>query len=986
MRIRALLVAALLAMSPLSAHAATIIDPALRWHTLETPHFRVNYVEGYEAIAQRAAHFAEEAHAKLAPVMKREPTMRTELVLLDSQDTTNGFAFPYPNNQIQIYLTPPDQDLLWGKYDSWLKHLITHEYTHILHLETTDGISEWVNRLLGRALYPNLTVPNFLIEGLAVHMETEFTTGGRGREGDFDMILRCLALDDQLADIDQAAAPYLGGGPGSNGAYLYGTYFYRYLIETYGADVPTRIAHQYAALPILDINLAIHQVLPGKNAFVLWDELKVYLKQRAAKQLAGIQRHPLTESRAVTTSGGYHRHPRWLPDGRLLYPEFVRGEYSVLLMDALDGTPPRRMIYKSPFGSYQVSADGKEVHFAAYRDSDRFNSGYDLYKFDVASRKVERLTDGMRVKDPAVSPDGKQILAVVNGKARNDLARFDAQGKLIERLSEGTDGQQISGLAWSPDGTQVAASLWKDGSRDLYLIDPATGAMRPLWRDLAVETAPAWSPDGQWLLFSSDHTGVFNLHALRLSDGKAFQVTNVVGGALEPSVSPDGKQIAFSLYTSGGYDIHVMPFEPASWRPVVGPAQAFGSDGTLSALPLPQGETMPLESTPFPSQPYSPWPTLRPKVWSPIGDYGPHGLWLGGATYGMDVLLKHYLYLSAGAELNSRRPFYSLFYQNDELPPSVTVSLSDLPSLYGVGQTLERRIRMVQGDLGVTFPGMPSQALGHLSVMGDSLTLGYRYRAVSGLAVLDRRSGQPVSDPQGLEARERASLERALAVTPEGMTHSVYAQWRHADNYRPSFAISPERGNLGSLTYELAPPGIGGQAGFNRLSGDYRSYHALPWKRHVLGWRVAGGANFGRPGGDYSLGGSFSTLPSIYTDLRYVGDVSAVPLRGYGYGILQGSTLLAGSLEYRFPIFELHRGLWTLPLFLDTLHAAAFYDVGLAGSRDELSLARVKHGLGLEARAKIFLNQIPTEVRLGVAQGTSPGGGTQVYTTYGVSF
>lgn len=986
MRIRALLVATLLGATPLSAHAATTIDPALRWHTLETPHFRVNYVEGYGAIAQKAAHFAEEAHAKLAPVMKREPTMRTELVLLDSQDTTNGFAFPYPNNQIQIYLTPPDQDMLWGKYDSWLKHLITHEYTHILHLETTDGISEWVNRLLGRALYPNLTVPNFLIEGLAVHMETEFTTGGRGREGDFDMILRTLALDGKLAAIDQAAAPYLGGGPGSNGAYLYGTYFYRYLIETYGADVPSRIAHQYAALPILDINLAIHQVLPGKNAFILWEELQAYLTRRAEKQLAGIRRHPLTESRAVTSSGGYHRHPRWLPDGRLLYPEFVRGEYSVLLMDALDGKPARRMIYKSPFGSYQTSRDGKDVYFAAYRDADRFTSVYDLYQLDVASRKVERLTDGMRAKDPAISPDGKHLLAVVNGKGRNDLARFDPAGKLIERLTEGTDGQQISGLAWSPDGTQVAASVWKDGSRDLYLIDPATGAMRPLWRDLAVETAPAWSPDGQWLLFSSDHSGVFNLHAVRLSDGKAFQVTNVVGGALEPAVSPDGKQIAFSRYTSRGYDIHLMPFEPETWRPVEGPAQAYASDGSLEALPLPQGETMPADATPFPSNPYNPWPTLMPKVWSPIGDYGSHGLWVGGATYGMDVLLKHYLYLSAGAELNSQRPFLSLFYQNDELPPSVTVSLSDLPSLYGVGQTLERRIRMVQGDVGVTVPGMPSQALGHLSVMGDSVTLGYRYRSVSDLALLDRRNGQSVTDPAGLEARERASLDRALAVTPAGSTHALYAQWRHADNYRPSFAISPERGNLGSLTYELAPPGLMGQAGFNRLSGDYRSYHSLPWKRHVLGWRLAGGLNLGRPGGDYTLGGSFSTLPSIYTDLRYVGDVTAVPLRGYGYGILQGSHMMAGSLEYRFPIFELHRGIGTLPLFLDTLHAAAFYDVGLAGSREELSLARIKHGLGLEARAKIFLNQIPTEIRLGVAQGTSPGGGTQVYTTYGVSF
>lgn len=986
MRIRALLVATLLAATPLTARAATIIDPALRWHTLETPHFRINYPEGYEEIAQRAAHFAEEAHAKLVPVMKREPTMRTEVVLLDSQDTTNGFAFPYPNNQIQIYLTPPDQDMLWGKYDSWLKHLITHEYTHILHLETTDGISEWVNRLLGRALYPNLTVPNFMIEGLAVHMETEFTTGGRGREGDFDMILRCLALEDKLAAIDQAAAPYLGGGPGSNGAYLYGTYFYRYLIDTYGPDVPMRIAHQYAALPILDINLAIHQVLPGKNAFTLWEELKAWLKRRAQAQLALITQYPLTESRPVTTSGGYHRHPRWLPDGRLLYPEYVFGDASVLLLDALDGKPPRRLVYKSPFGSYHVSGDGKEIVFAAYRDADRFNTFYDLYKLELETRKLTRLTTAKRAKDPAISPDGKQILAVVNGKGRNDLVRFDAKGNLLQKLTDGTDGLQISGLAWSPDGKQVAASVWKDGSRDLVLIDPDTGEMRPLWRDLAVETAPAWSPDGKWLLFSSDRTGVFNLHAVRLSDGQVFQVTNVVGGALEPAVSPDGQQIAFANYTSRGYDIHLMPFAPETWRPVEGPPVAFSATGTLEVLPEPKGETMPLDLTPYPSRPYSPWPTLRPKVWSPVGDYSSRGLWLGGATYGMDVLLKHYLYASVGAELLSQRPFVSLFYQNDELPPSLTLSFSDLPSLYGVGQTLERRIRVTQGDLGVTFPGMPSQALGHLSVMGDSLTLGYRFRAVTNLAVLNKGSGQPVLDPGALEERERASLERAISATPEGTTHALYAQWRHAENYRPAFAISPERGNLGSLTYELAPPGFMGQAGYHRLSGDYRSYHSLPWKRHVLGWRVVGGLNFGQPGGDYVLGGSFSTLPSIYTDLRYVGDISAVPLRGYGYGILQGDTVAAGSLEYRFPLFEIQRGLGTLPVYLDKLHAAAFFDVGLAGDREELSSARLKHGFGLEARAKVFLNQIPTEIRLGVAHGTSPGGGPQLYTTYGVTF
>src|SRR5690606_28948514 len=106
------------------------------------------------------------------------------------------------------------------------------------------------------------------------------------------------------------------------------------------------------------------------------------------RQLARIAQRPLTESTPVTTSGGYHRHPTWTPDGRLLYPEYLRGESPVLLLDSRDGKPPRRIIFKSPFGSYSVTRDGKALVFAAYDEVDRFRSYYDLYRVDLATRKV----------------------------------------------------------------------------------------------------------------------------------------------------------------------------------------------------------------------------------------------------------------------------------------------------------------------------------------------------------------------------------------------------------------------------------------------------------------------------------------------------------------------------------------------------------------------------------------------------------------------
>jgi len=115
--------------------------------------------------------------------------------VLDSLDFSNGYASPYPFNFIGIVLSPPDEgELLQNR--EWLELVLTHEFTHIVHLDQARGPAIVLRRIFGRYLllpfpfallfpsgFPNLLEPNWLIEGLAVYSESDWNkgTGGSGK-------------------------------------------------------------------------------------------------------------------------------------------------------------------------------------------------------------------------------------------------------------------------------------------------------------------------------------------------------------------------------------------------------------------------------------------------------------------------------------------------------------------------------------------------------------------------------------------------------------------------------------------------------------------------------------------------------------------------------------------------------------------------------------------------------------------------------------
>lgn len=941
--------AALFLAAP-AAEAANLFDPAVEWKTIVTPHFRVNYAAENEEVARLAAGYAEEAHQILSPWLGLVPENRTEMTIVDHEDMVQGYSFPLPNNQIWLYLTSPASDQLMSRYDSWLRDLVLHEYTHLLHLEKTEGLPKLVNQVVGRSYFPNMFLPIFLIEGLAVHTETRWSHGGRGRDTAYKMYLREAALEDALAGIDQASGYFTIDHPGGEIPYIYGTAFYRHLAERYGPDTPAKLAELHAANPYVGVwGLDDELVkLTGKTAVQLWADMRQALKADArAQREAVLARGPITPVTLKTHGGMHHRHPRYFPDGELAWAEWTGHGYAYLVGDdksKKDGKP-RRIITKSPFGSWDVSRDGRWLYHARSWDENRFTGFEDAFRWDLKHKKIERLSTRERLDMPAVSPDGRWVVAVKNGGGQTNLVKMRADGSKQAPLTTLTDRSQFSTPTWHPRRELLAVSAWRDGGRDLYLVDAQRGTLTPLWRDRDVDQDPTWTPDGRHLVFASDRDGIYNLYAYELATRKLFRMTNVVGGLLEPAVSPDGKTVACASYGPKGWDVATLPFDPTTWVQVSLPK----GDADM-AQPAPK-----VDPAPFPAQVYDPLPSLRPKTWAPFGFMDERGPVWGFQTLGQDVLMRHYVFGAFGLGLVSGRPFYSLGYSNEVLYPSFYAYATDTPlisapTVDGIPQWVVQRGRY-QG-LSMTLPGLPSIFLQTQSASGDNFSLAF--------------SAQNIQDESDV-----ADLNLPARVRPRvGQTNTVSATYKYSDNYKFAYSISPEGGTLATLGYEKALPAIGSSYDFDRVWVDVRRYSALPWTHHALGVRLSGGANVGREAGDFYLGGAESSTLFSNVDLRTASSVGTrfLPLRGYGFAAQAGASAMALSTEWRFPVHDVQRGLGIYPIFLRNLHGAVFAEAGQAWD-GWFDWRRSLVDVGLELRAQAHVQQAPTEIRAGVGQG-----------------
>ena len=960
--------------------AATRYDPVLRFRSITTPHFVILYHQGEESLARRLAAIAEDVHTALTMRMGRETGERTHVVIVDQTDEPNGWATPLPYNLIEISAAPPSGASLIGRTSDWLRLVFTHEYAHILHLDRSRGWAGTARAVFGRVAlaFPNLSLPLWQIEGLATFEESD---GGEGRlhAGDFHAIVREAARAGRFEPIDR-----VGGGltdwPGAHGWYAYGGFFHAFLAERYGRARLAELSERTAGrAPYL--TAGAFEAVFGRSLGDLWREFRE--AERAAAP-AGAAAPGVTR---LTFTGHIARGPRFDSEGGILYSRSDPHGLPSLERISLDGTARARLT--SRIGGEHVTASDDAVYFDQLELERSVAATSDLYRLDRRTLEVTRLTHGARVADPDLSPDGRRFAAVVSGGGRRDLVilpRAAIEARPAAPPRTGRDpvpaGNGIAGVfarpRWSPDGRLLAVEArGLAGISSIAVLDPASGQRTLEIASPGRNIAPAWAPDGRSIVFASDRDGgPLDLYRAWLSaDAGAVEalerLTRLPGGAHSPDVAPDGRSAVFVGYTADGYDLFTIALSDSPGGESAAELKFGPTGGTAAELKFgPTGGTAAgLKFDPAGADAaYSPWATLRPRAWLPTVALDDDQVELGAVVTAVDALGYHAWTAAAAWPVARRadfaglpgraRPDVRLAYVYDRWRPTLFAQAEDdtTPLLVRPGTSADPRALLVRDRSASVGLALPFRRM----LRAQTVTAAWHFE------------------------------HRTIVTAPGEVTEtrgSFRAGWALSTARRYGYSISPEGGVSAGIALEASRRALGADVDSTFTRADVRAFLPVVPRRGVLAMRASAGAARGDPRGRRTarLGGGDGD-PGV---LSFDEGASSL-LRGFPANAFQGHTVALLNTEYRVPLAWPERGLGAWPLFVRSLHATVFSDVGHAWS-GRFRASDVKSSWGAELSADMTAGYVlPLTWSAGIAWGRDHSGGVpdnrRVYVRLGHGF
>lgn len=979
--------------------------PELDWRTVETTHFFVHYHEGAERTARVVAKIAEEIYEPITSLYNHAPNQKVSFVIKDYDDYSNGAAYFY-DNVVEIWATSMDFDLR-GTHN-WLRNVVTHEFTHIVQIQTAMKFGrrvpavylQWLGYEAERRPdvlygYPNkivsypisgFVVPSWFAEGVAQYNRPELAYDSW--DAHRDMILRMYALDGNMLTWNEMAV-FGKTSLGNESSYNAGFAFVRYIAEKYGIDKLQEISGNLSSFTELTIDGAIKKAV-GKDGREVYDEWVKFLRDDYASRISNVKGH-LVAGEIIGDVGFGNFYPAFSPDGKkLAYVSNKEADYfalsSIYLYDL--ETKQEKKLESGVRSSLSWSPDGKKIYYAKTTPKNKYwSSFHDIYVYDLEQEKETRLTFGVRANSPSVSPDGASIAYVAGSDGTLNLFVVDIAGEGHRQLTSFQNGGQVYNPQWSPDGSRIVFDYSVKESRDIGLVSVQGGEVQFIIQDGNDTRNAVFTEDGQRLFFSSDRTGIFNIYEFDFQTGATRQITNVLGGAFMPSLGSGGS-LAFALYTSTGYKISLLrgyqPMQDSLGRDVhyvrtnsLGASNAGSNSSFRASLSPVMTNSTQVDWDRLRSYDDAQLPDLSSREYSNIftsmsfvpflrvDNYNPKNKGVdivkpGLYVFSRDAVDKYNLFAGAAINRKFERDLFFIFEYRDRIPGLFDLGLAPAVSLelYNITRKTDASATLGANtiNLGITYSMLEFDAVLGGRLLTEQLKFWIRFAHSRYTSTLEFPPGF-ANSPQIIRIDDLyfiGNVVSAIWIFTDSLpsrTQNINPVGRKMSlRYDYEFdKFNPD--NAYEVQNGVAVP-LYSRFNFHRLELSWHEHVRLPGWKHTLSAHVRGGSILGSPVHDFF-------------DF-YIGGLAG--MKGYPFYALGGNEIASLNLTYRFPLWE-NIDLRFLHIYFDKLYGAIFADVGDAWTGSPKG-NKFKRDVGFELRLESFSwYSFPTRVFFSGAYG-----------------
>ena len=955
----------------------------LDWKQIETKHFFINFHPGTENTAKVLAKIAEEVYPAITSIYNHEPDTKVSLIIKDYGDYSNGASYYY-DNKIEIWATALDFDLR-GTHN-WLRNVFTHEFTHLIQLQTSMKFGrkvpafylQWMNYESERrpdVLYgfpnvlvsypiPGTSIPAWFAEGVAQYnnpdLKYDYWDSHR------DMILRMYALSDSLLSWGDMGT-FGKNSLGNESSYNAGFSLIQYISDKYGFDKVRDISYQMSSPLQFNLDGAIEKVL-GKTGIELYNEWKYYIIHDYKRRTETIAKNVVT-GKIIASEGFANFYPVFSPDNKkIVYTSNKKFDYfswsSLYLYDI--ETKKEEQIKFGVKSELSFSQDGNLIYYSKLNSPNtRDESYYDIYCYNINKKEERRITENLRAYAPSVSNDGNKIVFLSQIDGTVNIYYFDIKDNKITQLTSYKNHEQLYSPKWSNDGKKIIYCYSQKDERDIYLLDVDSRNIEPLIKNGHDNRNPVFSKDGKYIYFSSNLTGIFNIFKYDLQTNLLEQLTNVLGGAFMPSVNDSG-DIVYSLYHFGGFKIALIKQpNPISKEKCEYLRREEVKKALLNKWTfLNNFDDSNVEehnsrnyNNVFGSLSF--FPMIR------LDNYNKHNKFIDNIKPGVyisssDVLDKYGFFAGGSINLKMERDLFLIFDYKDKLPLLYDLGLTPQLTLelYNITRTTDNQIELPLYNIPVEVTYNMFEfdvSATHKIFNADTyLKLLFRYSrygsSVSSFYLPEVNQLVPASSDYylhgvdfGLDFSTKNIIpSRTSAINPIGRKfHFKFDYEMNSFNSKGEYKI--EDGLLKPVYDDYK---------FPKIELKYIESFPLPGWMHTLTFELHTASILG---------------PKVDEFFNYyIGGFSG--MKGYTFYGLGGNEVARINLSYRFPIID-GIDLKLAHVYFDKLYASVFFDYGNAWM-DKTSLKDFKKDIGFELRLETFsFYMYPTRIFLSTAYG-----------------